>query len=336
MIPKTPEGRPRRAPHRTPKQRKRARRKLIAGLLAGALFAVVTVILCLIPYRRLLPAIKIPKIGEGEVRVHFVDMGQGDCTIVEFSAGDLFVVDAGDGSYSHNNLLARYIKGLKPKRISMLLTHANADHYGGFSALLETFGAEDLYLPVLPSEDEGYRQFLSAAEKSGCRMSVMSRFGAVRRESAYLVCLSPESGSETDPNSSSTVLFLNAGGVRVLLCGDISAARERKLLTEYTASEDFFDVEGLSVRLDNLDVLKVSHHGSGDASAEEWLKLLRPKASVISCGEGNLFGHPAGETLARLRAASPEGKIYRTDELGSVMMTIKDGTFTVTTGLEKT
>ena len=84
-----------------------------------------------VPLTSLLPAYKIAAREEGELRVHFLDVGQGDCTIVEFPSGDAVVIDAGDGSFTNRNHTVRYLKALAPKRLTMILTHADADHYGG-------------------------------------------------------------------------------------------------------------------------------------------------------------------------------------------------------------
>lgn len=317
--------------HFTPKQRKRIKRRAIFLSLAAVFALAVTIFVCLVPFRRLLPAYPIEGIESG-FRVHFVDVGQGDATILEFGAGDLLVVDAGDGSFVHNNRLARYIKGLSPEHISLLITHADSDHYGGALSLLEVFSIEKVYLPVLQSKDERYQTLLKKAKEG--ETFEMTRFQTIEKEGAYLVCLSPDRG-EGDSNASSCVLYCNLGGVRGLFMGDVPASKERQILEEYAASEHFFDVGNCAVDLKEIDFLKVSHHGSKDSSSAEFLSLIKPKASIISCGAGNYFGHPAGETVMRLKEASKEGKIYRTDELGSISLTIENNTFRIQTNMEK-
>ena len=305
------------------------KRRVVLATGMAAVFIVIAVFSYFFPFRTLLPAYKILARQEGELRLHFLDVGQGDCTLVEFPSGEVLVIDAGDGSFKTENKLIRYIKGLAPKSLSMLLTHANSDHLGGFKSLLEVFGTEIFYLPALSADTAEYSALLAAIEESGCKKATLSRYDTIVREGAYLVCLSPYSFGETDENDSSTVLYLDCGGVNAVFCGDISSARERLLTREYALDETLFDSGDCSVRLDGVEILKVSHHGSEYSSSEEWLGLLRPETSIISCGRGNDYSHPAEGALARIKAASPNGEIYRTDELGDVMVTIKDGKYTV-------
>lgn len=109
-------------------------------------------------------------------------------------------------------------------------------------------------------------------------------------------------------------------------------SRENSLLAEAELTEDIFDSGGLRVRLDETQILKAAHHGSAEASGEAWLSYLSPEVAVISCGAGNSYRHPAGEALGRLSQAGAE--IYRTDELGHIVVSVKDGAYTIGSGGE--
>ncbi len=317
-----------------------ARRKLIrtAVLCAVSLLvmAALALLFWLVPPERLLPAAAVPERNEGELRLHFLDVGQGDCTIVEFPEGDILVVDAGDGTFAVRNRIAQYIRGLSPASVTMLLTHADIDHYGGFGRLIEVFGTEKFYLPMIGSAVGEYQSLLKKIGEAGCETEVLSRYGVIERPSgAYLVCLSPYSLDETDENEASAVLYLEYCGVHAVLCGDIPASRERKLAGEYALDGTLFDRGAYTVRLEGTQILKVSHHGSDAASSSEWLELLRPQTAVISCGRGNGYRHPASGALARLKAASPDVGIFRTDERGNIMVTItREGTYSVSADTE--
>ena len=281
-------------------------------------------------YRSLLPAVEIAARAEGEFRIHFLAAGQGDCTIVEFPDGELLVVDAGRGSFAEENYLLRYIKGLRPKEISLIATHADADHFGGFTELLALYRVKKVYLPLLDAETSEYRRFLNAVARERCETETLARYSLIAHDSgAYLACVSPLSDGETDENDASAVLYLSCGGVNVLLCGDISAAVERKLAREYALAEGIFDCGGYPVRLEETDILKVAHHGSGYSSCKEWLDLLGAKTAVVSCGKGNAYSHPASGAIARLAASGAE--IFRTDELNAVRVTVKDGNYRIDT-----
>ena len=307
------------------------KKRLIICSVALAVVIALAAFCAFVPIKRLLPAYDIPARGEGELRLHFLDVGQGDCTLVEFPSGKVLVIDAGDGTFRANNRLVRYLKGLRPTSLILLLTHADSDHYGGFESIVETFGAEKIYLPVLDSNASSYRALLSAVEKRDIQTETLVRYGVIEESGAYLKCLSPYSVGETDGNDASAVLYLDYGGISAVFCADISTTRERRLAREYLLDETLFDGASTPVRLGGVEILKLGHHGSADSSSEEWLSLLCPKTAVVSCGRGNSYAHPAGEALARLKSASPTAEIYRTDELGDIVVAIANGNYTVYT-----
>ena len=88
---------------------------MLPALCALLLVAVVALVHMFVPLSSLLPAYKLAAREEGELRVHFLDVGQGDCTIVEFPSGEAVVIDAGDGSFINRNHTVRYLKALAPK-----------------------------------------------------------------------------------------------------------------------------------------------------------------------------------------------------------------------------
>lgn len=311
---------------------KRLKRVAVYAVIAAAVIALAAV-LCFVPLKTRLPAYAFPARREGEMRIHFLDVGQGDCTAVEFPDGEVLVVDAGDGSFEHGNKLVRYLKGLAPSSVTMLLTHADSDHYGGFGRLIDTFGVTTFYLPAIGTEEAAYAELLAAVARSGCATGELTRYGTlINASGAYVVCLSPYSQGETDGNDASTVLYLSYEGVNVVLCGDITAPREEKLAREYALDETLFDGKGCTVRLPETHILKVAHHGSAYSSSQEWVSLLNAETAVISCGRGNPYSHPSSEALSRLS----DSEIYRTDELGDVVVCIYEGEYAVYTDFANT
>ena len=304
----------------------RAAKIALAVLCAAA----VALLFSIVPMRLLLPALSFPERRPDELRIHFLDVGQGDCTIVEFPGGDAVIVDGGDGSFEHNNLLARYIKGLAPASLTLIATHADVDHYGGLSEILRVFGADTVYFPALGSSAAAYRRLVRAAEAAGSRQLRMARYTCIADDSgAYIACISPHAADEQEDNDSSAVLYIGYGELGVLLCGDISAEREAALLREAALSEDIFDCGPYRVRLEETDLVKLAHHGSGTATSQAWLAALSPEVAIVSCGRGNAYRHPAAETLARLDEAGVQ--VYRTDEVGGIVVCADATDYTVYT-----
>lgn len=294
------------------------------------LVAVIALVGAFCPFYTLLPAYRIPAREEGELRVHFLAVGEGDCTVAEFPDGAVFVIDAGDGGFSRTASVMRYLKGLAYGSLTYIVTHADIDHYGGFEYLIANLGADALYLPVLDGGGSEYKKLLAVAQKASFPVKRLSRYGTFGTPSgAYMVCISPYSLDETDENDSSAVLYLAYGGVRFLFCADITAVRERRLMRDYALDKHIFDKGDYAVQLEGIDFLKVSHHGSAYSSSEEWLTLLSPANAVFTSGAGNRYHHPTLQATARLQAAG--ANLFRTDELGNIVVSVRDGSYTVKT-----
>ena len=130
-----------------------------------------------------------------------------------------------------------------------------------------------------------------------------------------LEIIAPISYSEEDKNSNSVVLRASAEGVSVLITGDATNDEEDAILKR------FRDLKA--------DVLKVGHHGSSTSTGEKFLAAVSPSIAVISCGEGNAYGHPHYSTLTRLADAGAE--VWRTDKNGTVTVYVEDGKLKVRT-----
>lgn len=302
--------------------------KLACALFAVLLLAVYVAVYSLVPLRTLLPAYSVAERGEGELRLHFLSVGQGDATVVEFPDGEVLVVDAGNGSFENENRIYRYLKALKPTGVSIAVTHADIDHYGGFTEICKDFPIKRVYLPAQGSSLSAYTDFLECAEKSGAETVTLSRHILITNPSgAFIACISPNGGEPVDKNEDSAVLFVSYKGVNALLAGDIGETREKALLREYAVAPDAFDFGTRRVRLEETDILKVSHHGSASSSSEEWLETLGAEVAVVSAGKGNSYSHPAESAVKRLTEAGAQ--IYRTDELSDIMITVADGGYAV-------
>jgi len=298
-------------------------KRIVRSTLTVLILLFLAVFCCFIPYRSLLPAYSFPARAEGELRVHVPAVG-GDCTVVEFPGGNVLVVNAGDGSLESRNALIRYLKGIAPASVTFVA--ADSESVGGFSALFEEFPVEKAYLPAYGAETGKYRRFLEAAKEEGCPTERISRYTVLSDPSgAYAVCLSPYSeAAENSEADSSAVFWLSYEGVSFLLAGNTTAAREEKLVGEYKIDSGIFDAGAYKVSLDETDVLKVACHGADTASSAEFLSLIGAKTAIVSCG---LNAKPSKNTVARLADAGAE--VHRTDEAGSTVVSVKNGTYEV-------
>ena len=289
----------------------------------------------------------VPKRKEGELRIHFLDVGQGDCTLIEFPDGRTMMIDGGDGKAEHTKTILRYINALKIDTLDfLLLTHSDSDHCGGFAEIMEIKGAKTVYIPEIKDVNinREYAEFYASVVESDARMIYSERYLRIFSEEEYpysLVFLSPyragnPGGSpydkvnggdytENDLNDTSAVVWLDYFGTSALFCGDATSRIEETLIRD--AELNFFEDYG--VRLDSTEILKVSHHGSATGTGEEFVRYLGLETAVISCGENNFYGHPDAGVCERLSEAGAE--IYRPDLLGTIMISVfPDGTYSAT------
>lgn len=238
----------------------------------------------------------------GRLRVSFLDVGQGDATLLQDGARAVLV----DTGPPEAPIVARLREAGVPRLDALLITHVEADHAGGAAAVLRA-----LPVGVVLDGRDGRRTTASVAmekalRETGVRTAQVTagmtlRVGALRLRTLWPP-LRPDRGGpavgDDDPNLRAVVTEASDGPYRVLLTSDAEATA----------------LPGLA--LDDVDVLKVAHHGSADEGLPALLGQARPEVAVVSVGRNNPYGHPAPETLRRLGEAGAE--VYRTDRDGTV------------------
>jgi competence protein ComEC len=237
--------------------------------------------------------------------VSFLDVGQGDATLIQHG-GHAMLVDAGrpDGP------IVRRLRESGVRRLDVLvLTHASADHEGGAAAVLRA-------VPVGAVLDGGEvtqmttgRRAAAAEARSRGIARVASDVGQVVRAGPIVARVlwparSRTAPADADPNLRATVLHVSDGAFDLLLSADAESEVLRR------------------IALPRVEAMKVPHHGSSDPGLPEVLERLRPQVAVIPVGP-NTYGHPAPTTLAALRAAVPI--VRRTDRDGTVRLHVEGG-----------
>lgn len=240
----------------------------------------------------------------------FIDVGQGDATLVQ-SGGQSYLIDGGDpeaGPEVVDFLRSRGVEELD----GLVATHPDADHIGGLPDVLDAFPVSTVYLSG--EADKGtttFNTFLRSVRDEDAR--VFEARAGMRMDwgGPEVIVLSPppegEGGLFGESNEDSVTLLLTFGTARVLLIGDAESRAEEYMSTgHYTGP---------------VTVLKVGHHGSTSSTTPLFLNRFRPEISVISVGD-NSYGHPTPQTVRRLKTVGAE--VFRTDEDGDVLVTIKD------------
>jgi DNA internalization-related competence protein ComEC/Rec2 len=244
---------------------------------------------------------------EGGFSLSFLDVGQGDCIIIESPSGRHYMIDGGSSDVSKVGKY-RILPFLKAKKIPALeyvmITHFDKDHYSGIEEMIGSYPIKHLGIfESAKKQDEGYQSILKSAKKYHIPISYFSKGDELKDGKIKLSCLFPQEGYQAPKNQQSLVFHLSYGEFDCLLTGDLELEGEEALL---------------SMGISHVEVLKAGHHGSKNATTKALLEQAKPECAILSCGAANRYGHPHRETLKRLKEAGV--MIYRTDQSGAVWM----------------
>jgi competence protein ComEC len=249
----------------------------------------------------------------GTLTVRFLDIGQGDATLIQDGAGAAALFDGGPPEAR----VYRQLRAAGVRRLDLMVaTHQSRDHHGGLHEVLERIPTALLLENSDGTTDRDFRRLLTEADARGirhvaARAGQVLQVGRLRIEILSPAPLPPGAPAPEDPNPRGVAAIVSAGDFDLWLSADAE-------------SEAI-----LPLPLRPVEAMKVSHHGSADPGLPAVLERLRPQVAAIEVGAGNSYGHPTPETLAALRAAVPH--VYRTDRDGTVTLTLRDGRMDVTT-----
>ena len=252
-----------------------------------------------------------------DFRIACLDVGQGDGIVIEIENQWNILIDGGS---TNKSALGQYqlLPYLKSRGISRLdgiyISHTDEDHISGVRQLLEYIGkgltvlrVEKLILPDWQNvqDNKNYQELIQLAEAAGTRVLYAKAGDRVRYGQISLEVLWPLLGATgTEVNEDAMVMEMTSGDFKGIFTGDIGKETEEKLLQNGW--------------LENVDFLKVAHHGSKYSTGQEFLDIVRPELAVISCSSTNTYGHPSPDTLRRLKNSG--SKVLITKDAGAVMI----------------
>ena len=247
-----------------------------------------------------------------ELKVHFIDVGQGDSILIDLGATEI-LIDGGDKSPGVVIYLADYVDGALE---AMVATHPHADHIGGLIAVLNAFEIEEIWLNGDTSTSKTYAEFTAAVQAEGTVVNTGKRGDKINVGELSLLILNPATLDGTT-NNNSIVLSLQYGNVDFLFTGDAEQEAEASMLVSAVAP------------VPDVEILKVGHHGSRTASSHDFLTATSPEIAIYMAGEGNSYGHPHEETIAALTDIGAE--IYGTDMCGTIIVSTDGKSYSIQT-----
>ena len=273
---------------------------------------------------------------EDILEIHFIDVGQGDATLIKCGE-ETMLIDAADED--KGTALQYYLVKQNVEKLDyMVLTHPDSDHIGSADVIVTKFPVENVVLSYYEKDTSSYNNLMKALEYKYITPQIAEVGMVFELGSARCTVLGPVQEYEI-PNNASVVLLVEHGENRFLFTGDAEVEAEEALL-EYAASlqeekvwqdkeslletvqqqdtEPWKDAGALkNSGLLQADVYKAGHHGSSTSSSEKFLEAVQPTYTVISCESGNTYGHPHEEVLQRFGERNIQ--VYRTDEQGTIV-----------------
>lgn len=256
---------------------------------------------------------------EGTLVVHMIDVGQADCFLL-VQDGMTALVDCGTRSTGKDAVA--YLQGLGITKLDYVIgTHPHDDHMGGMYDILVSF---DIGTVIIPDDEDGtitanwYIKLMNELDTGDYNVKYVEQGDVFNLADATMQVLAAETDVSGNTNNYSIVLKVSFGQMDMIMTGDAETAVEKIILNS-----------GVDI---DAEILKVGHHGSDTSSSEAFIDAVSPEYALISCKVGNKYEHPIKSTMEKLEARNVE--VYRTDECGSVVMTIttNDVTFSCEPG----
>ena len=240
------------------------------------------------------------------MKVHYIDVGQGDSTFIELPNNKTMLIDAGESS--KGQVVANYIKSLGYSKIDYLVgTHPHTDHIGGLAYIINNFTIGNIYIPKAVSTSKTYENLLNTISQKGLKVITAKAGVNILNDSSLKIdIIAPNSDYYSDLNNYSAVIKLTYGNRKFLFMGDAEIKSENEIMTDVSA-----------------DVIKIGHHGSDTSSGQSFVNKVKAKYVVIMVGNNNQYSHPYQTTIDRWKNIG--ATIYRTDLNGTIVITT-DGT----------
>ncbi|MET3681925.1 competence ComEA-like helix-hairpin-helix protein [Alkalibacillus flavidus] len=230
-------------------------------------------------------------VAQGDLEVHFINVGQGDSTLLTTPNDKTILIDAGKSAYSDE--VVSYLNEQNIDTIDhVIATHAHADHIGGMTDVFDSFNVENVYGSGVEHSTQTYDDYQNAIDTKGIDFDTPEAGETlVNNDKTNLEAEFVYAGNQGDDiNNASVALHVSYDEASFLFTGDAEAEAEQDMLNHSDIA--------------NTDVYKVGHHGSNSSSSESFIDTIEPEYAIFSYGADNSYGHPHDEVVNRLEASN--------------------------------
>ena len=249
---------------------------------------------------------KLEELGDGKAYFHFIDVGQGDSTLIT-SSDKAVLIDT--GSVSEAETVSKYVSRYTREIEYLILTHPHEDHMGCAAQIISEIEVKNIIMPNASSDAAFFSRFLDVAEEKEINVIEAVPGDTYQVGEMTVTVLAPLKDDYENLNNFSIVARIDVGATSALFTGDAEMEVEQALLMRYTTELD-------------CDLFQAGHHGSSTSNSAEFVAAVAPSAAVISCGKDNSYGHPHKETVETFKKFGVE--VFRTDLLGDIIF-VSDG-----------
>ncbi|WP_152550938.1 ComEC/Rec2 family competence protein [Exiguobacterium sp. NG55] len=246
------------------------------------------------------------------IKVHYIDIGQGDAIYIKMPSGEDVIIDG--GNKGKGDAIVAYLKKQKVDDIEVLIsTHPDADHIGGLDEILDAYRVENVYAPKVKHTTQAYKDFLQAVKREGKTIKTAQMGVSLPIKGVSAKFVGPvKSYSNSDLNNWSAVLHVTYKKNTFLFTGDAEHVAEKDMMAKKQTLR--------------ADVLKVGHHGAKTSTSSTFLNVVKPKYAILSVGK-NSYGHPTSEVVTNLKRV--KATTLRTDKNGTIIITGNGSSYTV-------
>ncbi|WP_332850476.1 MBL fold metallo-hydrolase [Clostridioides difficile] len=234
--------------------------------------------------------------------IHIIDVGQGDSILVQTPTNKNILIDGGDED--SENIIISYLRQKRIKTIDIIIaTHPDSDHIGSLDNVIKKFNVNSIYMPEQSTGSEAYQNLINSCTDKNLSIQHLYKNDVLNIDNNINIYVLSPSYIQEESNLNSIVFKLTFNDNSFLFMGDAEEENEKEILHSF--------------KLNNINFIKIGHHGSNSSSSLEFIKKISPDIAAISCGYKNQYGHPHREVINNLK--QNHVSIYRTDRIGDIV-----------------